>query len=308
MQNSEVPDLDAWRTIGMNATVFTSDQSYWGFWDRDEAGPYSLIRSLLAQDTRVLVMLYTTTAVNLFHQVGLGETVGEAARRIMDHSAANNLYEKPSQAWDEPPFWNRTHFQVHGDPTLRLNQVAPPENVTGTRNDADRTTVSWSPSPHPGVVGYHVYQSAARTGPFLRVTAGLVAGPSFEVPGFLATPSWVMVRAVVSERTGSGRYLNPSIGVVAEVTGGTAQAASPDPRSLRIGPNPASGSATLRLDGLADAAAVTVHDALGRRVLRLDEVPSQSPVRLDVSALAPGVYVVRAVAGETVLTAQLVVR
>ena len=69
--------------------------------------------------------------------------------------------------------------------------------------------------------------------------------------------------------------------------------------ALSIGPNPAGRAATLRL-ALAEAATVrvSVADALGRTVLRLDRAlaAGSHALPLDVSGLAPGVYVARVAA------------
>jgi hypothetical protein len=75
MQNIEVPDDYIWETVGMNATVFSSDQSYWGYWDEPyNFGGYGKIRSLLSKNTKCLGLIYTTTGINIFHQPAMGET------------------------------------------------------------------------------------------------------------------------------------------------------------------------------------------------------------------------------------------
>ncbi len=76
-------------------------------------------------------------------------------------------------------------------------------------------------------------------------------------------------------------------------------------------PNPTAGRATLAVR-LAAAATVdvSVFDALGRRVAVAASGPlaaGDHAVSLDTAALAPGVYVVRLVAGETVQSRRLVV-
>ena len=77
-------------------------------------------------------------------------------------------------------------------------------------------------------------------------------------------------------------------------------------------PNPATGRTTARVDvPAAQALRVTVLDALGRTVATLHDGPAVAgplALHVDVSALAPGVYVVR-VSGETAtVQTRLVVR
>lgn len=99
MQNVSPPDVTEWETIGMDATVFSSDQSYWGFNDI----PYSTIRTALAiPSTKNLITLWTTSAINLFHQACNGQPLGLAMKTIINHNASNQYLEKPQQGWDDP--------------------------------------------------------------------------------------------------------------------------------------------------------------------------------------------------------------
>lgn len=80
---------------------------------------------------------------------------------------------------------------------------------------------------------------------------------------------------------------------------------------LHLSPNPAGTAATLTLT-LADASAVrvTVHDLLGRTVAQIASGVLESGTHrlsVPVTGLAPGVYVVRAVVGETISTVRLTV-
>ena len=80
--------------------------------------------------------------------------------------------------------------------------------------------------------------------------------------------------------------------------------------ALAVFPNPATGPVTVRFALPAPAAArVTVHDLLGREVLRLsDGAPaSAADLQFDAGALAPGLYVVRLVTESRVETARLAV-
>jgi hypothetical protein len=216
MQNSNVPSLSEWTSTPMKATVFSSDQSYYGFWDEPEIGGgnlYGKIRALMAVESNCLVNIYTTTAINLFHQAGIGETIGFSCKRIMDHSISNQLYEKPFQAFDSTDYWNRTHFQLHGDPTVRLQQVRPMTNVILTITNGN-PVLSWTPSPDNNIAGYHIYKASTRWGKYNRITTNPVTSNSYTDATGLNANMWYMVRAIKNQTTGSGTYLNPSIGVI----------------------------------------------------------------------------------------------
>jgi hypothetical protein len=81
---------------------------------------------------------------------------------------------------------------------------------------------------------------------------------------------------------------------------------------LSVGPNPAGARGTVRFT-LAEAAAVRVEvvDALGRAVRTVDVGPRPAgagAVAVETGGLAPGVYVVRVVAGAVSASVRLVVR
>jgi WD40 repeat protein len=89
--------------------------------------------------------------------------------------------------------------------------------------------------------------------------------------------------------------------------------AGPSPRlALAVSPNPASGSATLRITTSAGGPAeAALYDALGRRVRALySGTPNpDTPVEVtvDASSLAPGVYVARVTGGPVTVTKRFTV-
>ncbi len=96
--------------------------------------------------------------------------------------------------------------------------------------------------------------------------------------------------------------------VAAEPGAPVAQAA---PLALTAFPNPARGAATLRLRlGAPSEVTVTVFDGLGRRVRTLPAGPLPAGAHalgLDLSGLAPGLYLARAAAGPHTTTATLTI-
>lgn len=211
MQNNTVPDIAEWKAIGMDATVFSSDQSHYGFGDVAEGAGYSKIRALLAADTKNLVNLWTSTGINIFHQPGTGLPFGIACKQIMDHNAGNNILEKPSQAYDTPAWWNRTHFQYHGDPTLRLFQLAP-ASAPALQINADHILLSWAASPDAAVAGYHIYRSTTEFGKFEKITSNLCTDLFYSINNALPG-EWFMIRAIALQTTGSGTFYNASQGI-----------------------------------------------------------------------------------------------
>lgn len=282
MQNVNVPIVSEWENFGMNATVFSSDQSYWGYWDEPSGNVYGKIRKLLSVNTKCLSAIYTTTGINLFHQPGMGETMGWSCKRIMDHSLTNNLYEKPSQLYDTPDYWNRTHFQYHGDPTLRLNQVKPVSNVVLNFNQGE--TITWNASVDSNIIGYHVYRSYNPFGVFERLTTNPITGLTFTNVELTTVVRYYMVKAIKLENTGSGTYQNPSIGIYAEQNLKNNEFNLAD---FTIFPNPASNVLNILSSDKLDR--FEIRDIQGKIIIE----DNLNATTIDISGLQSGIYLLK---------------
>ncbi|TDP58016.1 T9SS type A sorting domain-containing protein [Flavobacterium dankookense] len=291
MQNIQVPDTYQWQTYGMNTTIFSSDQSYWGFWDEPfTLGAYGKIRDLLAQNTKCLGLIYTTTGINIFHQPGMGETMGWSCKRIMDHSQTNSLYQKPSQQYDTPDYWNRTHFQYHGDPTLRLNQVKPPTNVQVSFSNGH--SISWLQSTDTDIIGYHVYRSYTEFGPFERLTSTPTTNLFYNDGDLTDVIRYYLVKAIKLETTGSGTYLNPSIGIVATTILNNEMF---EPFDFSIYPNPANNQIFITTS--FDILEKSIYDLQGKEIKRY----TNNSKIISIAELNSGIYLlkIKSETGET---------
>lgn len=147
----------------------------------------------------------------------------------------------------------------------------------------------------------------------LRVseTASTPVGSSLQVSGAGATAADFAWAAPQPHTRGA---VNPGQTFVVEAAPqvvGTGEAPAGPALDATVYPNPARDRATLAL-ALAAAGDVRaeVYDLLGRRVLAVDAGPTAPGFRsvgLDVRALAPGVYVVRATAGGGAVATRLAV-
>lgn len=283
MQNSLVPNLNEWNSYGMNATIYSSDQSYWGYWDEPEGFTYAKVRALLASNTKCLGIIYTTTAINTFHQPAMGETMGWSCKRIMDHNLTNNLLEKKSQSYDTPEFWNRTHFQYHGDPTLRLFQVKPASNLQATTNGTN-ITLTWNASLETDIVGYNVYKSNSEFGIYTKLTSNPIVDLNYTDSSY-NSDDWYMVRAIKLQTTGSGTFLNPSIGISNNVA--SLFNRDFELETISIYPNPTKNSLTILSD--SDLTSYQIIDLQGKVVL----ANNFSSKTIDINQLETGVYLIK---------------
>ncbi|HYG21301.1 MAG TPA: fibronectin type III domain-containing protein [Verrucomicrobiae bacterium] len=195
--------------IEMNVkTVFTMlFGSHMGDWDTED----NIMRAVLATPDYGLACVYAGAPHWFAHHMALGETIGYAARLTQNNptNGMGNLY------WnDVNQSAGMVHVALMGDPTLRLHAVAPGSalNVTSVPGGAQ---LSWTPSPN-AVEGYHVYRASTAAGPFERVTASPITTAQYIHP--TTTTGTYMVRAVKTQISGSGTYLNLSQGIFATLT------------------------------------------------------------------------------------------
>ncbi|WP_452221117.1 T9SS type A sorting domain-containing protein [Lacinutrix salivirga] len=281
-QNVVTPNPNEWDLYGMDATIYSSDQSYWGFWDAPQTTyGYGFIRYLLSHSSKCLGLLWTTSAVNLFHQPGMGETMGWSLKRTMDNNALNNLYEKPEQPYDTEEYWGRTHLQYNGDPTLRLNQVQPASNLQIV-DSANGIDISWSASLDSNILGYHVYKSTTQFGIYTKLTTTPTPQLNFnDASGTVA--DWYIVRAIKLETTGSGTYLNPSIGINGNSLTLTAEAFNTN-HAFTVFPNPTEN--TIWISTTYDIVEKILFDTQGKLIKQ----QKNSDKQIEVSGLSAGIY------------------
>ncbi len=301
MSNQHIPSLLEWDTVGMDALVYSSDQSNFGYGDTPNYGannPWqaSTIRRLLSYDSKCLITLWTTSAINVFQQAGVGEPLGVSCKYIMDHNTTNQNYEKVAQNWDEPAWWNRTHFNFFGDPSLRLYQTFPPSDLQVSTNSTG-FTLEWTASIDQDLVGYHVFKSDSEFGKYQRITgAAPIANTSFVDP-FYQYGDWYMVRAVAEEASGSGVFLHPSQGVFVQGQ----LASSENILSLNVivavTPNPASDWLHVSSEKAMDR--LEIWDASGRLVLE-EKMTGWSNAEIAIQDLPKGTYYLKVYGGRAI--------
>ncbi len=212
-QNQRGPLVFDHISQGSNALIWSSDQSYFGLWGRGDSD----IRGALASPGINLAWIWHVAPSYVFTDLAMGGLLGDAVRRTIEHRPDYLLWERPIRDFDDPPVYNRNFMALMGDPSLRVFQVAPVEDVVASLDDLKAAVeLEWAPSPEDDLVGYHVYRAGDRLGPYQRVTADPVTETSFSEP-FNSELAHYQVKAVKRETTGGGSFLNPSIGTWAEV-------------------------------------------------------------------------------------------
>ncbi|HEX4262927.1 MAG TPA: glycoside hydrolase family 9 protein [Verrucomicrobiae bacterium] len=222
--------------------VFTLLYGSWlGDWDSED----NIQRAVLATKDLGLTCSWSGRPHWFMHHMALGEPIGFSAR-LTQNDGFTDLYKNQQNNCES---W--THIALMGDPTLRMQTVAPASEVTVADN-GEGANITWTPSSE-SVDGYYIYRATNPNGPFTRVNSSLVKGDSFTDANamndsFTAAPHsgpalamtgrpefYYMVRAVKLEKSASGTYFNPSEGAFASTHGASvnvnvAKAAAPAPK------------------------------------------------------------------------------
>ncbi len=190
--------------------------SHFGNWDSTD----DIMRAVLATPTMGLACFMSGEPHWFCHHMGLGETIGYSTRLTQNNTT---LYKN-----EVNPYTRAVYIALMGDPTLRMEPVAPVSGLTTTVQSGN-VELNWTSSPENDIVGYHVYRATSPLGPFERLTATPVAETSFMDSGVGEGSYTYMVRAVALVVNYSGSYYDPSEGIFATA----AISAPPPPMILR---------------------------------------------------------------------------
>lgn len=205
-----------------------------GSWFVDWSKPDNVMRAALAAPTHGLAAAWTGRPHLFFHHMAVGEPIGYGIRLSQNNNSTYaNQVNRHARG---------VHVALLGDPTLRLQVVAPPGAVqagSGTGAPA----LSWGASPD-ATHGYHVFRATNPRGPYTRVTTTPVNATSFTDASAPAGEFTYQVRALKREVSGSATYFNLSQGVFASATvtapssPGTPPPDPPAPSPVQPPPNP----------------------------------------------------------------------
>ena len=184
--------------------VFTLLYGSWlGDWDSED----NIQRAVLATKDLGLTCAWSGRPHWFMHHMALGEPIGYSAR-LTQNDGFSDLYknqENNCAGW--------THIALMGDPTLRMQIVAPASDVVVSADSKD-ANITWAAS-SDSVEGYNIYRATSPNGPFTRINPSLVKTTGFADANAASANYTYMVRAVKLEQSASGTYFNPSQGAFA---------------------------------------------------------------------------------------------
>ncbi len=258
--------------------------SFFGDWDIQN----NLLRSSLATKRLGYSAIWSGRPKWVTHTLALGESYADITRR-----SQNNFLD-----YDANFYQNGAHMALLGDPSLRLHAIKPAKNILlATTDSRDQTMVSWEATDEANTLGYYVYRSHRRTGKYIPINTVLITGTEFIDTSPYAGTNHYMVRAAKKQLTGSGSYINLSLGIHAEINemkGETAALKEFALSAIKVYPTVTQTTLTLEQE-LPKATDYKIYSTMGIELVT-GRLTTKKTV-IDVSNLRSGAYFIKTEGG-----------
>jgi hypothetical protein len=179
-----------------------------------------------------------------------------------------------------------------GDPSLRHHMILPPKNaLLETNTGKDQVTIKWNASSESNVIGYHLYRSQKSSGGYgSPINASLIEGNSYTDNQPYEGTNHYLIKAVKITETGSGSYINMSIGLADSITGiKGSQSNVPIINGSKIKIYPTVVQDKIHVEQKdAQKSPYTIQNSLGMYIMK-GEILSQK-ASIDIQILQSGVY------------------
>jgi hypothetical protein len=194
----------------LNKDIKTLFCMSWGSHHGDWDHPQNLLRAPLTSSTFGLASISAFNPSGNLHTLGIGGTFGEAIRLKQNNTTTYSQYNANDSGG--------IHIALMGDPTLRLFAVTPPSELTITKDGNNHPLLSWQASKDDALLGYYVYRSADKNGPFTRLTPKPVTQTTWTDNSITSGIFTYQVKAAKLETTASGTYINTSQAIDGTIT------------------------------------------------------------------------------------------
>jgi hypothetical protein len=269
-------------------TVFTCLYgSRFGDWDSQN----NFMRAALASNGWILTSCWAGRPHYTFHQMGMGETIGNCVRATQNNLNNSNYYSGMT---------NRgIHTSLLGDPTLRMHIVQPVNSVKSAIGKNNTVLLSWSQT-DDNIVGYYIYKLDTRTNKYIRISEIPVAETRFEDISPDEGNNYYMVRTLKLSQVVSGSYYNLSQGIfdtirVEKQVQPSLEITSSPVNTLNetvIYPNPSTGLFNISFGSLpVHLATIKIYNLQGK-LLQEEAFQNATLERFDISTLPKGIYIV----------------
>jgi len=179
--------------------------SYFCDWDNSN----NMLRAFLASKGNMLNSFNVGRPHWYFHHMGLGETIGYSTLRTqnnIDTQAYQYLY--PTTAY----FNFSIHIALMGDPTVRMQPVEPPHNISSRQDSCNQKfKIRWTASSDTAVHTYYIFRAKHIDSSFTLLGTTKLLYYVDNLP--LTGNNVYMVRGEKLQFSGSGTYFNLSQGI-----------------------------------------------------------------------------------------------
>jgi len=270
--------------------------SYFGDWNNEN----NFLRAPLASADRALTCCWAGCPYWLFHHMALGANIGYSTRLTQNNLS---LYSSNASA-------NQVHIALMGDPTLKMDIVAPPSNINLSIIGDDHIRVTWSASSE-SVAGYYVYHSTEEFGKYTRISPAIISiftythtQPSYGV-------NYYMVKAVKLEQTPSGSYYNVSEGMAGSIsyTPVSIDQVEYEQEVLLTSPNPVNDILNMKFMNFRSGLCfVSLNDPAGRIIkqFRITLNAGETDYAIDRNSFNAGVYFLKVETDSGVITRRII--
>ena len=254
--------------------------SYFGDWDSED----NFLRSSLASEKLGFASFWSGRPKWVTHTLALGQTYGDITVK-----SQNNW-----QDYDANYYQNGTHMSLLGDPSLRHDMLLPVSDLSLTANAGkDAVDVTWTAAAETDLLGYFVYRSHKPNGKYILLNETPVTATSYKDLSPYKGTNFYMVKTAKETTTGSGSYINQSLGTVKEInglSGDVANIAEETTGGVQIYPTLATNQVFVELNSV-EKVSYTVLNNLGLEVASGNTEGKVTSIQ--TSHLLSGMYYIR---------------
>lgn len=292
---SGVGNQDSFKYDSILGTFSMLFGSYFGDWDVQN----SFLRGPLASPySSILTNVWAGRPWWQFHHMALGNNIGFSANLAMNNTGTySNGYSYGN---------GFVHISLMGDPSLRMQYVQPPSQLTvKASTNGQQAVLSWKVSPDNRVMGYHIYRADSLLGMYKQITKSPVIGATYSDMTPKNGNNAYMVRAVLLEETPSGSYYNQSLGISGEVKLNTGISQVKNNIEMSVYPNPAKDMLYIQTPNNTNTFNLSVFDLQGKELVRKNIKGNLNTI--DLQSFSKGVYMLQLYNTEILKTVKFVI-
>ncbi len=265
-------------TLDTVKTVFTFlFGSYFGDWDVND----SFLRAPLAGGY-ALTNAWAGRPHWSLHYMGLGYPIGYASRQTQNNQSTytSNIFPK----------W--VHIALMGDPTLRMQVIAPVSEMHCEISDIQNAIdIHFTASADPEVIGYYVYRAATTYGKYERISDDIVATSPYTDLTPIDGLNYYQVRPVMLTTTPSGTFYNTGIGLRDSISIDVTDVNTLAPSIVHLYPSPADTYIVVVTSSDLVGSTFIIYDISGKAVLTVKLLSEDTSIK--TTTLPDGVYTLK---------------